>query len=389
MNWNALLLCVVLPFFSAMILVFWIHPKIVEIAKNKDIVDKPNRRKLQHEAVPVLGGIAVFWGLVLGAGLTGVFFESNALFPSLVATTVMLFLGTTDDILGLSPSLRLVVEIVLIAFVIKMEGVSINDFHGLLGLGQLPQWISISISILAGAGIINAINLIDGVDGLSSGFCLMACTIFCFAFVTSGSYKMATLTALCAGSLLPFFLHNVFGRKSKMFIGDGGTLMMGILMSEFTFHIIATNSKVAFQYTNMGVVAFTLAVLSIPVFDTLRVMTARIIKGGSPFHADKTHLHHLFIDLGFSHTGTAITVLILNMLNISCWLATYQLGGDATAQLLCVLITGILTTTVPYYTVRHLSPSNPIIRTLKWIGKRSHIENKSYFLRLRLLLDKI
>ena len=389
MSLNVLLLCVILPFFSAMVLVFWIHPRIVEIAKNKDIVDKPNRRKLQHEAIPVLGGIAVFWGLVLGAGLTSVFFESNALFPSLVATTVMLFLGTMDDILGLSPLLRLIVEIILIAFVIDMELVSINDFHGLLGVYKLPGYVAIPISILAGVGIINAINLIDGVDGLSSGFCLMSCTIFCFIFITSGSYKMATLAALCAGSLVPFFLHNVFGKTSKMFIGDGGTLMMGILMSEFTFHVIFTNSKVAYNFSNMGVVAFTLAVLSIPVFDTLRVMTARMIKGISPFHADNTHLHHLFINLGFSHAGTAIAVLVLNVLNILCWLIVYQLGGGATAQFISVLVTGVLTTTIFYYIVRRLNSSNLIILGLKWLGNHSHIEDKKFFIRLRLRLDKI
>ena len=373
MSLNVLLLCVILPFFSAMVLVFWIHPRIVEIAKNKDIVDKPNRRKLQHEAIPVLGGIAVFWGLFL----------------SLVATTVMLFLGTMDDILGLSPLLRLIVEIILIAFVIDMELVSINDFHGLLGVYKLPGYVAIPISILAGVGIINAINLIDGVDGLSSGFCLMSCTIFCFIFITSGSYKMATLAALCAGSLVPFFLHNVFGKTSKMFIGDGGTLMMGILMSEFTFHVIFANSKVAYNFSNMGVVAFTLAVLSIPVFDTLRVMTARMIKGISPFHADNTHLHHLFISLGFSHAGTAIAVLVLNVLNILCWLIVYQLGGGATAQFISVLVTGVLTTTIFYYIVRRLNSSNPIILGLKWLGNHSHIEDKKFFIRLRLRLDKI
>ena len=183
MSLNVLLLCVILPFFSAMVLVFWIHPRIVEIAKNKDIVDKPNRRKLQHEAIPVLGGIAVFWGLVLGAGLTSVFFESNALFPSLVATTVMLFLGTMDDILGLSPLLRLIVEIILIAFVIDMELVSINDFHGLLGVYKLPGYVAIPISILAGVGIINAINLIDGVDGLSYVLYYFLFHIYYFRFL--------------------------------------------------------------------------------------------------------------------------------------------------------------------------------------------------------------
>lgn len=114
-----------------------------------------------------------------------------------------------------------------------------------------------------------------------------------------------------------------------------------------------------------------------------------MIKGISPFHADNTHLHHLFINLGFSHAGTAIAVLVLNVLNILCWLIVYQLGGGATAQFISVLVTGVLTTTIFYYIVRRLNSSNPIILGLKWLGNHSHIEDKKFFIRLRLRLDKI
>lgn len=389
MDWKLLSYCVFLPFITALVLVFWIHPKIVRIALSKDIVDKPGQRKLQKSPVPVLGGTAVFCGLIVGAGLTGVFFDSNALFPVVVAMTVMLYIGTMDDIIGLSPWLRLIIEVVMVCFIMYMENVSINNFHGLFGIYELPMYVAIPLSVTAGVGIINAINLIDGVDGLSSGFCIMACGVFGFAFITSTSYKMAVLASLGAGSLLPFFMHNVFGSKSKMFIGDGGSLTMGTIMSIFAFYVVCSKSKVAYNYTNMGVAAFALSTLSVPVFDTVRVMTARMIKGISPFHADKTHLHHIFIRLGFSHAGTTASVLSINFANIIIWLAAYQIGLNATGQFLVVLATGFLSTTGLYCYLDCHDESAWLVRVLKRLADKTHIENKYLFNKLRTLMDRI
>ncbi|MGN0070098.1 MAG: glycosyltransferase family 4 protein [Prevotella sp.] len=389
LNWNIVLYGIVLPFVSAMILVFWIHPLIVRIARLKNIVDNPNIRKLQKEPVPVLGGVAVFWGIVGGVGLTSMFFNSYALFTSVVVIMVMLYIGTADDIIGLSPLLRIVLEVMLILFVIQMDRAYLNDFHGLFGLHRLPVYLSIPLSVVAGVGIVNAINMIDGVDGLSSGFCIMACLAFGAFFCMSFDGTMTVMCVLTAGALVPFFLHNVFGKESKMFIGDGGTLMMGMLMSVFCFHTISHTSRVAYNFPNMGVVAFCLSVLSIPVFDTLRVMIARMIRGISPFSADKTHLHHLFIEIGFSHAGTTLCVVCLNAMNMLLWLLTYQLGGNATVQLLVVLVVGIANTTGFYYIVRRLNHRHFAYRLLFRLALMTHMERGPFFLGMRKWLDKI
>ena len=126
----------------------------------------------------------------------------------------------------------------------------------------------------------------------------MACLIVGTLFFLAGEAPMTILAAVSVGALIPFFLHNVFGKTSKMFIGDGGTLVMGVVMSVFVIAILQNGSRVAaYVNPNVGLVPFTLAVLSVPVFDTLRVMSTRILKGTSPFRPDKTHLHHMFIDL--------------------------------------------------------------------------------------------
>lgn len=389
LGWRIWTLGIILPFVSAMVLVFVVHPFVVRIARKIQILDRPDARKLQDYPVPVLGGVAVIWGIVVGAGITSVFFNSYALFTSVVAITVMLYVGLADDILGLSPWMRLAIEIMVIAFVVLMDQTNMNDFHGLFGIHKLPVYLSLPLVAFGGCGIINAINMIDGVDGLSSGLCILACMTFGVLFCASHDGTMAVMCALAAGALIPFFLHNVFGRRSKMFIGDSGTLMMGMLMTIFTLHTVDNTSRVAYNFSNLGVVAFTISVLSVPIFDTLRVMTGRVMKGVSPFHADKSHLHHLFIEIGFSHVGTAMAVITLNVLNIICWFISYQLGASATGQFIVVVIVGMLNTMVFYYIVRKLNHDHLTYRILKRLAKLSHIEHSPFYNKMRRLMDSI
>ena len=223
MDWYIWVCGVLAPFFISMILVFCVHPYIVRIAKERGLVDNPDARKLQKQPVPVLGGLAVFFGVVVGLGVTSMFFNSYVLFTSVVALTVMMYIGVLDDLMGLSPVLRIILEIAFIGFVAWMDQVNINDFHGAFGVGMLPVYLSAPLCAITGVGIINAINMIDGVDGLASGFCVMACIVFGTAFMLSFDGTMTVLAAVTAGALIPFFFHNVFGRESKMFIGDSGS----------------------------------------------------------------------------------------------------------------------------------------------------------------------
>ena len=161
---------------------------------------------------------------------------------------------------------------------------------------MLPGWVAVPLTVVAAVGIINAINLIDGVNGLSSGYCITACTMFGTLFYLSGDMKMTILAVVSVGALIPFFLHNVFGKTSKMFIGDGGTLVMGVVITVFVIETLRSGSACgAYVGPEVGLIPFSLAVLCIPVFDTLRVMFSRILRGTSPFRPDKTHLHHMFM----------------------------------------------------------------------------------------------
>ena len=202
---------------------------------------------------------------------------------------------------------------------------------------------------------------------------------------------MAIIAMSAAGAIIPFFLHNVFGYKTRMFIGDGGALVMGIIMSIFIMNILCTDSLSAtLSEKNIGLIPFCLAVLSVPVFDTLRVMSMRIIRGTSPFNADKTHLHHLFIDLGFSHIGTTFSILSLNTFVVLCWYISYLLGASVDVQLYIVLFFSILITFVFYrFTRVQIRKNTNVYKMLNSISKFSHFEKKNFWKRLETFIDKL
>ena len=165
--------------------------------------------------------------------------------------------------------------------------------------------------------------------------------------------------------------------------------MMGLVMSSYVVAAIAYRGSLSYTMPEgMGMVAFTMAVMSVPVFDTLRVMIMRIVRGVSPFHPDKTHLHHLFIDLGFSHIGTTLSVLSLNLIVMLAWFLTYKLGGSVDTQFYVVVIGGVSVTAVFYKVMRvQMSHNGCVARLLRRIGEGSHYERGRAWTRLQEVLD--
>lgn len=382
---------IIIPFFIALLLVGWIHPRLVKIALLKNIVDNPDARKLQRTPVPVLGGVAVFFGVVIAIGCMSSVVDCSGLPVVIMAMMAMLYTGTMDDILSLSPGLRFVIEIVVVLLLIFVGGYCIDDFHGLWNIGRFSYWCAVPLTVVAAVGIINAINLVDGVNGLSSGYCIMACLIFGTLFFLAGEAPMTILAAVSVGALIPFFLHNVFGKTSKMFIGDGGTLVMGVVMSVFVIEILQNGSRAAaYVDPNVGLVPFTLAVLSVPVFDTLRVMSTRILKGTSPFRPDKTHLHHMFIDLGCSHVATTLAILGVNMFVVLCWWALEASGFSIAVQLYAVIAVSLLVTSGLYHFMQwHICRDTRFMRAMRRLGYKTHISRTGIFFWLQQVMDKV
>jgi len=342
---------IIFVFLVALLVACLAHQPVLRFAKKKRFYDNPEARKLQRNPVPVMGGIVVFLGAIAGSLCYWFKYDCLSIVPVQVAMLIMLVIGGWDDIKNISPSIRIVLEVLVIVALALINNYPVIDLHGLWGVHEISPWVGWPLTVFACVGIINAINMIDGIDGLSSGFCIMAFGFYGLLFFYSHDFVHVALAVSIVGGLIPFFIMNVFGKKSKMFIGDAGTMMLGIAFCDMIMAMLAKDSLVAkhLESRNFCLIAFALAVLGIPIFDTLRVMFGRISRGESPFHADKTHLHHAFIDYGFHHLETSLMELLLNMIIIGFWWMIYKSHLTEQWQLYGVIVASITVCFGLYY----------------------------------------
>lgn len=357
---------------AALAAAHWVFPLILKIAKQRNLMDNPEARKLQKEPVPVLGGIAVAFGIIAGIQASLVFSVVMGLHVTLPTYSfvssiiIMLYVGAIDDIVGLTPRTRFILEILVVLSIIYGTSSCIDNLHGLWGINEFSWWIGVPLTVFACVGIINSVNMVDGVNGLSSSLCILCNMLFGLAFAKSGMLVVAIVNLSMAAALLPFLVHNVVGAKTKMFIGDAGTMVMGVVMCYDVILMLCTGSKVEWmRYTEqgMGLVAMALAVLAVPVADTLRVMTMRMVKGQSPFQADKTHLHHVLMDYSMSHVMTTTVEVSLSIIIFLAWVASYCLGASIDVQFYVVVV---LTMILVWGTYAYLVQKRKVRTGMAW-----------------------
>lgn len=391
-----------LPVVVSLLAVRWVYFKILKIAKEKNLVDNPDARKLQKVPVPVVGGLAVFFGLLFGLlcgitmmnlfagdiGMLSGIVSVNRLLPIVLGMSIMLYVGCMDDIMGLSPKARFLIEILVILGLIYSSGISVDSLHGLWGIDEIPSVVAVPLTIFAGVGIINAINMVDGVNGLSSGLCITCSMLFGLQFFCIGDYVNAVLAFSIASSLFLFFIHNVFGNQSRMFIGDAGTMVMGVLMTWFvmcSMHDAGRGMILDYAYCPTAMVV---AILSVPVADTLRVMTMRVFHGKSPFSPDKTHLHHAFVGIGVSHSITALSEILIDVAVVAIWYLSVRLGAPLHCQLYTVvLVAAILVWGIYAFLVHEQNSNSRIARWLRGFSPKTHLGSTEWWQRLTYRLD--
>lgn len=378
--------------FVSMMMTFWIYFKILAIAKAKNLVDNPDARKLQKRPVPVMGGIAVFFGVLCGTLLATCIWECDSILPIVIAMSMMLYIGAIDDIIDLTPRNRIIIEVLAILGIIYGEGACIDSLHGLWGIETFSWWIGVPLTVFAGVGIINAMNMIDGVNGLSSGLCITFSIMFGVAMFRAHDYPNAMLAFVYAAALLPFLLHNVLGKTSKMFIGDAGTMTMGILMTWYVIQMLRDDH--AFHWMRyvvgqqLSLVALTLAILAVPIGDTLRVMVQRIFKGQSPFKADKTHLHHMLLSYSDSHSLTSLMEIGIAILIAAIWAIAFKTHCSIDAQFYIVLISAAILVwgTYAYLSIQDKRDSTASFRIRKWLTKMRQ-GDKNWWNKLQRFID--
>lgn len=303
-------------------------PQILLIAFRKNLLDAPDPRKIHIVAVPRLGGIAFFPATLFTLALAfGVF---RSYFPGLLAdissgsvtclcylicAVVTLYLvGMADDLIGLKYRAKFVAQI-LSALLVILGGLHIDDLHGFLFVHRMPLAVSILLTIPLTVFITNAINLIDGIDGLASGLSAVAFGFYGFIFYGSGLYVYSMIAFGTLGALVPFFYYNVFGnaeRHGKIFMGDTGALTIGLLLSVMSIRICDIPDTTL--GVNPAVTAF--APLLIPCCDVVRVYIERLRAHRNPFLPDKRHIHHKLLALGMSQRVAMPAIVLSSLLLI-------------------------------------------------------------------------
>ncbi len=321
-------------------------PTVIKAAKEKKLVVKPNKRTSHVGAVPTVGGLDIFISFLIFF----VIFAFNHLPYShhlLVGVTIILITGFIDDLVDLSVIGKLFGESLAAFFLIFFADVRITNLFGLFGIGELPLFWSYALSYAAFIVITNALNLVDGVDGLASGLGMLYSLVFAIYFQLVGEVFMAMLGYALIGSLAVFFCYNVFGgARRKIFMGDSGSLLLGFMMSWFVFYFLRLNAEdvlpISLHINAAPAVAF--CILFVPLFDTMRVMLTRIKKHKSPFSADKNHIHHLLLRIGLKHRQVTAVLLVVSILFLTLAFIGRSWYNET---LLCLaLLLGVLLTIV-------------------------------------------
>lgn len=281
-------------------------PSIIKVSKLKHLFDVPDERKHHKEVIPTLGGMAIFAGMLFAVTFWTDQVQIVELQYIIASLLILFFIGIKDDLVNLRASKKLIGQIIAGIILVHMAEIRLTTFYGMFGIRDLPLWFSYVFSVFTCVVITNAFNLIDGIDCLAGSLGIIGAFTFGLWYHFLGMSQYTILCSALVGSLLAFLWFNK--TPAKIFMGDTGSMLIGFIMSLLAMKFIESVRVLPREhaYKILSVPVFTCTVLIVPLFDTLRVFTIRMSKGKSPFHPDRSHIHHILIDLGLSHLqGTA------------------------------------------------------------------------------------
>lgn len=297
--------------FIASLVIAWVSiPAIIKAAEQKHLYDEPDElRKIHIRKVPTLGGIAIFAGTVISATFFAHHSKNLDLGTFLSAITILFFTGIKDDIIPLTPYKKFLTQLLAVSIVVFWGDVQLSSLYGFFFTYDAPIWVLYAATIFTMIVIINAFNLIDGINGLAGGVACIVIATFGIWFFRHSEESLAIWAMATCGATLGFLYYNFAG---KIFMGDTGSLILGFVSAVFAIKFIEMN-KTEVSFVGGKAPLFAIAVLVIPLFDTLRVFIVRAAQGKSPFSGDRNHLHHLLLDVGCSHLQASLILYALNM----------------------------------------------------------------------------
>jgi len=302
-------------------------PLLIKLFFKKSLVDRKERRKIHEREVPTMGGAGFFMSFIITILLLGSFDQLIPHRVELLTVSVMFVVGLRDDLIELKPISKLIAQLVPAFLLIYLTNLIFSSLYGFLGVDAIPYWIGVSFSLITIIGLTNSFNLIDGLDGLAGSLALLATVIFGAWFFLQGIEYYSFIAFAFAGSLMGFIYYN--WQPAKIFMGDTGALVIGFLLSILAIKFIEINTGLsdgAFLKFNSGI-SIAISVLIVPIFDTLRIITVRLLTKKHLFVADKNHTHHMLLRLGLSHAQSTSILIFIN-LGFICFVFFLDFLGD-------------------------------------------------------------
>ncbi|MES2648679.1 MAG: MraY family glycosyltransferase [Bacteroidota bacterium] len=332
---------------------FYAIPVIINVSNKKRLFDLPDARKLHCNPIPSIGGIGIFAGFITALLLT-VSFQQVHHFQYLVAAILIIFfVGMKDDLTDLPPFKKFLGQILAAAILTFKGGFLIKNMDGIMGIHELPLVASYSISMIIIVLIINAYNLIDGVDGLAAGLSLFSSMLFAVYFAIIDQLAYACIATSLAGALCAFLIFNF--NPARIFMGDTGSLVIGLINAVLVIQFINFSTAPQPHILQLKAApAIGFAILFVPLFDTLRVFSLRILHGESPFTPDRNHIHHILLRIGLNHKQVTFLLVLTNLLVPALAFSAQSIGSNWLLVLLILMGLGVVSLLANFYSRRRI-----------------------------------
>lgn len=332
---------VILAFITAFSLTYYAIPSIILIAKEKNLVDTPGGRHSHKEITPSLGGVGIFTGFVFSMVLWLDYQNVDGIQYLICSLLVLFLIGLRDDIIPLNAKVKLCAQLLAASILVFKSGYILDSFHGLFGIGELTPPTAFAFSLLLYIFLINAFNLIDGINGLSGSISMIISVVGGTWFFLVGSVSLSLICFALAGAILGFLRYNIL--SAKIFMGDTGSTILGLMCGFISIEMMSVNSSLPVSeiYRIDSIPAVIVGIYIFPIFDTIRVFTIRILRGGSPFKPDRRHIHHMLIDVGLSHFQATSLLVLINLVFLLIVFSFQTIGALYLMIVIFALATGL------------------------------------------------
>ncbi|MBB5395989.1 MraY family glycosyltransferase [Mucilaginibacter sp. AK015] len=347
--------------FSTLVTVLAI-PSILHVARTRHLYDDVGHFRKQHDhGIPRLGGVAIFVSFTITLLLFSIIDKTIPVSYLLAASIVLFIMGLKDDLSGVNSSTKFFIQFIVATTLVILGDIRFTSMYGVLGIYNISYVTSAVLSILFIILIINAFNLIDGIDGLAGTTCIIVNGTFSVLFISIRHYELAAVSLSIAGATFGFLRFNL--TPARIFMGDAGSLLIGLISAIMAVKFIELN-KITEGNTSavVSAPALTFALLMGPIFDTLRVFVLRIVKGKSPFTADRNHIHHRVLRLGYTHLQTTLILGAINIILIIMAFAFAHLGNFT--LIVIILSTSVLFNWAITFLLRSKERDNVSLRNL-------------------------